>query len=64
MYKLGIPCEFVSNPTMTHIWNKVKIGGKWYHIDTCWDDAGSKSNRKYFLLSGSKMNKVKGHKFM
>lgn len=63
MYRLKIPCDFVSNVNGTHIWNQVKIGNTWYHIDTCWNDTGNKSNQKYFLLSGASMNKVKNHRY-
>ena len=23
---------------MNHIWNLIKIDGKWYHVDVTWDD--------------------------
>jgi len=35
-----------------HAWNLVRIDGKWYHIDSCWDDT-SGSARRWFL-KGSK----------
>ena len=31
----------------THIWNVVKIDGKWYHLDVTWDD-GKYTNGKHF----------------
>lgn len=43
-----------------HAWNMVKIGGKWYQVDTCWDDErydSSKQSRdfgeyyKYFMCT-------------
>ena len=49
-----------------HAWNQVKIDGKWYNVDTTWDDPASpgkdfnnhSSNRHdYFLISDSTMNK-------
>ena len=30
----GIPCKHVNANQWTHQWNKVKIGGKWYEVDT------------------------------
>lgn len=24
--------------TVPHMWNKVKVSGRWYNIDVCWDD--------------------------
>ena len=30
----GIPCKHVNANKWTHQWNKVKIGGKWYKVDT------------------------------
>lgn len=33
----------------THAWNKVKIDGKWYNVDTTWDD--DKNTRDYFCRS-------------
>ncbi len=45
-----------------HAWNMVKIGGKWYQADTCWDDIkydGSKQDRdfgnyyNYFMCTDS-----------
>lgn len=31
-----------------HIWNKVKINGKWFNIDSTWQDTGGKD---YFLIT-------------
>lgn len=52
----GIPCvSIVSN---THMWNEVRVNGKWYVVDSTWDDPivnGSNtrdySSRQYFLVS-------------
>jgi len=47
----GIQTEYVSGTANggAHGWNKVKIDGKWYWVDSTWNDAGSKSNDKYLL---------------
>ena len=40
-----------------HMWNIVKIGKRWYRVDTCWDDSyyeGGYSQYKYFLVSDKK----------
>lgn len=53
--KLGIRCVYAS--TKTHIWNMVKIDGKYYNVDTTWDDGGkAKVLYTYFLESKSKMS--------
>ena len=38
MRELGIDCDFCVSSSINHIWNYVKIDGKWYHIDLTWDD--------------------------
>lgn len=38
MEKVGIPVKYVSSDKMSHMWNMIKIGGKWYHVDVTWDD--------------------------
>ena len=36
----GIPCSTVrgTGDGVAHIWNVVKLGGEWYHLDSTWDD--------------------------
>lgn len=54
----GIKCEIAY--ASDHAWNRVKLNGKWYHIDVTWDDSGKKdfftkrSNTRYFLFSDSR----------
>jgi flagellin-like hook-associated protein FlgL len=38
MEKVGIPVKFVTSDEMVHMWNKIKIGKSWYHVDVTWDD--------------------------
>lgn len=43
-----------------HIWNAVKIDGKWYHLDLTWDDPISKSGKDileytFFLIKTEKL---------
>lgn len=51
-------------PAGLHAWNQVKIDGKWYNVDVCWDDPANRAfndhsaNRyDYFLISDAQMNK-------
>ncbi len=36
--KLGIEVSYAESDLMNHIWNLIKIDGKWYHVDVTWDD--------------------------
>jgi transglutaminase/protease-like cytokinesis protein 3 len=40
MKQAGIPVKIVEGTSrgIAHTWNLVRIGGKWYHLDTTWDD--------------------------
>jgi transglutaminase/protease-like cytokinesis protein 3 len=38
MEKVGIPVKFVTSDALVHMWNKIKIGKSWYHVDVTWDD--------------------------
>ncbi len=63
----GIECEVVTGTADGggHGWNQVKVDGKWYNIDTTWDDPISYVNGvrvdvlryDYFLISDSQMYK-------
>ena len=37
--KIGIPCYSITSDDLKHMWNVVQIGGKWYHVDTTFDDS-------------------------
>ena len=47
--KTGVPCHMVSGntPGGSHAWNIIKIGGKWYQVDSCWY-ACDRQGSKYF----------------
>jgi len=38
--KLNIPVKLVfgSSNSQSHVWNMIKLGDYWYHLDTTWDD--------------------------
>lgn len=43
--KCRIPNKLVYSTS--HVWNKVKIGSRWYHVDSTWNDCSG--NKKYLL---------------
>ena len=60
----GIESRSVSTGAMNHAWNLVRLNGKWYHVDTTWDDPGDGSEGveltgsecyDYFLLSDNEI---------
>ena len=59
--QLGIECTYVANHSDDgHSWNRVKIGGSWYHVDVTWDDpipdkGWTKPSTQYFLKSDACM---------
>ena len=51
MNTMGYDCVEVygeMEPDIYHSWNKVKIGGKWFNVDVCWNDT-SEQIEKYLL---------------
>lgn len=58
---VGIENGLVISDTMNHAWNYVNIGGKYYHVDTTWDDPisdkGNLLSFMYFNLSDSAISK-------
>lgn len=64
--KAGILARCYSSKKMNHMWNLVKIGSKWFHVDVTWDDPLNERNskeyfgvvfHKYFLLSDKGLQK-------
>lgn len=69
MNKIGIPVRYVKSSGMSHMWNMIKLGGQWYHVDVTWDDPVDANNSKdqygmvrhnNFLCSSAEMQK-NGH---
>ena len=47
----------------THSWNIVKIGNRYYHLDSTWEATSSKKGRyNYFLKGSNEISKLKKHK--
>lgn len=44
MDKMKIPCKYGKNLREDHLWNKVKVGKKWYVVDVTWNDATKKNS--------------------
>lgn len=61
--KAGVEVAYCKSRKMNHIWNYVKLNGKWYHADLTYDDATAASQvgetgyvkHTYFLLSDAAM---------
>lgn len=62
--KLGVDCVPVVSEEMNHMWNMVRLGSKWYHVDVTWDDptpdAIGQVYHSYFLKSDAAMSSKEG----
>ncbi len=58
--RAGIENSWAWSEEMNHIWNCVKLNGKWYHVDVNWDATSSDIpgviNHKYFLLNDGEIS--------
>ena len=75
MNRMGIETKRVEGDDMpgggSHEWNVIKLGGKWYYVDVCWDDPvwyglSSESYKDYvqytdFLKTTSEFEKDHGN---
>lgn len=59
---MGYECVCVAGKgkNESHMWNMVKLGGQWYHVDVTWDDpvmsdGSNRLNHNYFLVSDSQI---------
>ena len=51
MSRLGIESSYAYSNEIMHIWNLVKLDGKWYHVDLTWDNLDAGISHKNFLLT-------------
>ena len=55
---MGIPCRLIPSAeynNVGHAYNLVKLDGKWYWVDSCWDDyGGNRVSYNYFLRGSDK----------
>ncbi len=66
-YQAGIPCLFVTgdsvvpnsetNETVAHSWNIVKLDGKYYNVDSTWDDQSSFLFYTYFNVTDEQLQR-------
>lgn len=72
--KVGIKSHIVFSNSMNHVWNLIKISGKWYHVDATWNDELIFNNKgksydctgrvfhKYFLVNTARIKSIEyGH---
>lgn len=56
--KLGYPCicSVGTANLEEHMWNMIKIGGKWYNVDVTWDDpTNAEPRHDYFLINDAQI---------
>ena len=62
MNACGVECLYLSSKAMNHAWNMIKLDGKWYHVDCCWDDPTpdryGEARRTYFLRTDDEIMKL------
>lgn len=56
----GIPCILVCSEN--HMWNQVKLDGKWYGLDVTWDDTPKGTSYAFFLKGKNIFAKASEHK--
>lgn len=60
---LGFENHTVKNKIDNHIWNRVKVGGTWYHIDATWNDQQNTDGSykdAWFMLTDEEIDKKNG----
>jgi hypothetical protein len=65
MERSGVQCQIVRSTALNHVWNIVKIGNDWYHVDATWDDPSpdvlGRVSHENFLLTDAEITAT-GHK--
>lgn len=55
--RLGIDCTVVFSRSQNHMWNYLRINGKWYHVDLTLDDPGTSYNGTTYDMWGLVLHK-------
>lgn len=57
--QLGIECYIIrgEGEGVGHMWNVVKLGGEWYHLDPTWNDTDDIINYEYFNVNTEMITK-------
>ena len=55
--EVGVECRVVTGKIgeESHMWNLVKIGGNWYHLDVTWDEPSEIGRYNYFNLTDNEI---------
>jgi hypothetical protein len=48
--EIGVQNIMITKENKSHAWNYVKVGSKWYHVDTTWDDALTGGRDQYGVV--------------
>lgn len=58
--RAGVESVLCSSDAMDHVWNMVRLGDGWYHVDVTWDDpvpdVSGRVEHTYFLLSDEQIS--------
>lgn len=62
-YKIATTPDEISYSATGHVWNAVKVGNEWLHLDLTWDDPVSNDGKdylyhKYFLVTNEEMQEA------
>lgn len=57
--QLGIECYVIrgEGDNVGHMWNVVRLGGEWYHLDPTWDDSEDVISYEYFNVNSENITK-------
>lgn len=57
--KVGIECYVIrgEGDGVGHMWNVVKLGGEWYHLDPTWNDTDDVISYEYFNVNTETVSK-------
>ena len=58
-HEAGLETYYVTG--VNHAWNIVNIDGRYFHVDSTWDDSNDEINYKWFCKSDSEMKNAGGY---